>query len=148
MHRRATVLFALVGVAAAIAGPAQASVGKSRTTSGSYTVTAPPDPTMEATSQAGKECFAVNPSSRNDHPFTVPGRGTLHVVLDSANVAGHTDWDLYIVDKDGGIIDSSHGATAHEETTDRFKTAQPVFFRACNLLGEPTATVTWTFQRR
>lgn len=140
---------ALAVATGTVAGPAHAASHKKpkgKHLHGTYTVTAPPDPSMEGTSVAGKECFAVDPASRDDHPLSLPGPGTLHVILDSQDVAAKTDWDLWIHDAaDGSTIDGSHGGTAHEETTDKFKKAQGVVIRSCNLLGAPTATVTWDF---
>ncbi len=144
MKLRVPLALALSGLVAVAALPADAAK-KHRTISGSYTVSAPPDPTMEATGQAGKHCLNVDPASAVNHPFSVPAAGVLHVVLDSQNVGGVTDWDLYILDADGSELDASHGATAHEETTDPFKNKQGVTIRTCNLLGAPSATVTWTF---
>ena len=100
---------------------------------------------MDVEAQLKKECTGVNPASHPEHPFSVPGPGTLHVVLDSKNVASKTDWDLWIMAPDGTAIDGSHGPTSHEETTDTFKKAQSVVFKACNIAGAPSATVTWTF---
>ncbi len=144
MKSSAALVLALCGVVAVGAAPAHAAP-KPKPSKGSYTVTAPPDPTMEGTGAAGKQCFNVDPASRNDHPLGVPGKGTLHVVLDGQDIQGKTDWDLYLIDADGTTLDASHGPTAHEETTDVFKAKRTVTIRACNLLGTPTATVTWTF---
>ena len=152
MRRRPVLAVALVAAAAVSIAPAHAATKKPKPVKGSYTLNLMPDPTVEATEQVKDGCGLLLPSGQDKHPFTVPGKGSLHVVLDSANpvpsdLAG-ADWDLYVLDADGSILDSSTGATAHEETTDTFKSKQAVTFWACNLLGEPNATVTYTFTPR
>lgn len=155
MSRRPLVALALVTVAAVSVAPAQAAKPKPKPIKGSYAVTAYPDPTPNATNEAGRPGCGVLPTGQNKHPFTVPGKGTLRVVLDSPDPTGTpsagpagsvgTDWDLYVLDSDGSILDSSKGATSHEETTDKFKKKQGVTFWVCNLAGEPNATVSYTF---
>jgi hypothetical protein len=135
-------------VAASAAGAAPAAKSKLKVKSGSYTVTAPPDPTMEGTGQAGMECFNIDPASADNHPLTLPGKGLLKIVLDSPNPAANKmDWDLHLLDAKGNIIASSNGPTAHEEI-DMPNLKGKVTIRSCNLLGEPTATVKWTFSYR
>jgi hypothetical protein len=152
MDRRHVVTAVTVALAAAAvvpaAGASAAKPPKVKVMKGSYALTLPPDPTMEATGAAGKECFNVDPASADNHALTLPGKGTLHVVLDSANVQGKTDWDLYVLDAAGSTIDSSHGPSSHEETTDPGVGKGKVTIRACNLLGEPAATVSYTFTYR
>ena len=155
MSRRPVLALAVVTVAAVSVAPAHAAKPKPKPIKGSYQVTALPDPSPNATNLIGKDGCGVLPSGQNKHPFTVPAKGTLHVVLNSADPTGSpsagpagavgTDWDLYVLDSDGSILDSSHGGTAHEETTDKFKKKQGVTFWVCNLAGEPTATVSYTF---
>jgi hypothetical protein len=115
---------------------------------GSYPLSLPPDPTMEATGEAGMECVNVDPASADNHPLALPGTGLLKIVLDSPDPAKNKlDWDLYLLDAKGNSLASSHGATAHEEI-DMPNTRGHVTIRACNLLGEPTATVSWNFHYR
>ena len=112
---------------------------------GSYSVTAAPDPTMEATGAAGMECLNIDPASADNHPLALPGKGLLKIVLDSPDpTKGKMDWDLHLLDANGDIIASSNGGTAHEEI-DQPNLSGKVTIRACNLLGEPTATVNWSF---
>jgi hypothetical protein len=148
MNRRSvvsTVAVFTLATAVVAATAASAAPAKKKPIKGSYQVTATPDPTVEGTDQAGMDCMNLNPTAADKHAFTVPAAGTLHVVLDSANVGGKTDWDLYLLDAAGKVIDSSHGPTAHEETLDVFTAKKPVTIKACNLIGEPSATVTYTF---
>ena len=115
---------------------------------GAYTATAVPDPTMEATGEAGMECFNVDPQSVDNHPLTLPGTGLLKIVLDSADpTKNKMDWDLHLLDSKGTIISSSNGATAHEEI-DQPNIRGKVTIRACNLLGEPTANISYVFTYR
>lgn len=135
-------------IAATSAGAATHKPKALKAVGGSYTVTAPPDPTMEATGEAGMECFNVDPASADNHPLALPGTGLLKIVLDSPDPAKNKlDWDLHLLNAKGDIIASSNGGTAHEEI-DMPNIKGHVTIRACNLLGEPTATVTWSFRYR
>jgi len=159
VNRRLTSCAALLAVAALSAAPAHAATKKKpkpKPIHGSYAVQLVPDPTPNATNEAGKPgCTGVSPKGVDNHAFKVPAAGTLHVVLDSVDPTGApgagpagnigTDWDLYLIDTDGSIYDGSHGATSHEEVTDKFKRGQPLTIQVCNLLGQPDAKVTWTF---
>lgn len=150
MRRRIVISTTAVvaGIAVASATSALAAPAKTKVKKGSYTVTAVPDPTMEATGLAGMECFNVDPASVNNHPLTLPGKGALKVVLNSPDPTnGKMDWDLHLLDAKNQIIASSNGPTAHEEI-DVTGIKGKVTIRACNLLGEPTATVTWAFTYR
>jgi len=144
-RRLALTALPVVAIALAVV-PAHAAAPKQ--IKGSYDVTAPPNPTLEATGQLGDGCdTSPLPSGTDDHAFKVPAAGTLDVHLDSDDPTGtnNTDWDLYILDKDREIIDSSHGGTSHEETISKFKAAAPVTIQVCNLAGSPQAKVTYTF---
>jgi hypothetical protein len=144
----ATAVIAGCGVVAATSAGAATHKPKIKTMKGHYTVTAVPDPTMEATGQAGLECFNVDPASVDNHPLALPRKGMLKIVLDSPDPAGNKmDWDLHLLDAKGNIIASSNGPTAHEEI-DQPNIAGKVTIRACNLLGEPTATVNYVFTYR
>ena len=115
---------------------------------GAYTATAAPDPTMEATGLAGMECKNIDPASVDNHPLSLPGRGMLKIVLDSPDPAKNKlDWDLHLLDASGKIIASSNGGTAHEEI-DQPNLKGKVTIRACNLIGEPTANVSYVFTYR
>ncbi|MDX6217669.1 MAG: hypothetical protein QOG99_3253 [Frankiales bacterium] len=149
MSRRPVVALALITAAAVSVVPAQAATKRPKPIKGSYTLTLLPDPTPNVTNTIGKSGCGVIPQSQNKHPFTVPAAGTLHVVLDSPNPTGNatvsTDWDLYVLDAEGAILDSSNGGTSHEETSDKLKKKQAVTFWVCNLAGEPNGTVSYTF---
>ena len=136
----------LLAASAASAAPAKKS--KTKVKKGNYTVTALPDPTMDATAQAGMECFNIDPASVDNHPLSLPGTGLLKIVLDSPDPTGSKmDWDLHLLDSKGNIIASSNGPTSHEEI-DMPGVKGNVVIRSCNLAGEPTATVNWTFNYR
>jgi hypothetical protein len=150
MSRRPVVALAVLAAAAVAVVPAHAATKpKPKPVKGSYNLTLVPDPSPNVLNTVGKPGCGVIPQSQDKHPFKVPGVGSLHVVLDSPNPSGNgtasTDWDLYLLDADGAIIDSSHGGTSHEETTDKFKKKQGVTIWVCNLAGEPNGTVTYTF---
>lgn len=136
---------ALVAASAASAAPAKKKAVKVKKTGGTYTASAVPDPTMEGTGEAGMHCFNVNPASVDNHPLSLPGTGMLQVILSSPDpTTSHLDWDLYLLDAKGAVIGSSDGGTAQEEI-DQPGAKGKVTIRACNLIGEPTATVKWTF---
>jgi hypothetical protein len=150
VNRRLTSCAALLAVAALSTAPAHAATkkkAKPKPIDKTYTVSLLPDPTLEASGQIGDGCASLNPASQDKHPFTVPAAGTLKVVLDSADPTGtgNTDWDLYVLDSDGSILDSSHGGSSHEETLDKFKKKNPVTIWVCNLIGQPDGTVHYTF---
>jgi len=152
MRRRAiitaTTVVAGCSVIAATAAGAATHKKPLKVKKGSYTVTAVPDPTMEATGLAGMECKNIDPASANNHPLSLPGTGLLKIVLDSPDPSGNKmDWDLHLLDAKGNIMSSSNGGTAHEEI-DQPNVRGKVTIRACNLLGEPTATVNWVFTYR
>jgi hypothetical protein len=148
MSRRLALTATTLLVAALAAAPAHAGASKSKTIKGSYKVTLTPDPTLEVTGQVGDGCQALIPSAVDNHEFTVPGAGTLHVVLDSPDPtgSGNADWDLWILDSDGSVLDGSHGASSHEETTDKFKKGQKITISVCNLIGGSDGTVTYEFK--
>jgi len=152
MRRRAvvtaTTVIAGCSVIAATAAGATTHKKPLKVKKGRYTVTAVPDPTMEATGLAGMECKNINPAAADNHPLTLPGTGLLKIVLDSPDPTGNKmDWDLHLLDAKGNIMSSSNGGTAHEEI-DQPNVRGKVTIRACNLLGEPTATVNWVFTYR
>ena len=154
MNRRLISAVALLAAAALSAAPAHAATkkkAKPKPIHGSYHVTTTPNPTLEATDElpGAESCNDVVPAGVDDHPFTIPAAGTLQVVLQGADPSGRgapvPDWDLYLIDSDGSVLDSSNGAGAHEETTDKFKKKQKVTIKVCNLVGTPDATVSYTF---
>jgi hypothetical protein len=147
VHSTTAVVAGIALVAAGAASAAPAKKAKLKVKKGTYTVTAPPDPTMEATGFAGEECHNIDPASADNHPLTLPGKGLLKVVLDSPDPTHKMDWDLHLLDAKNTIIASSNGATAHEELYVPGIKGK-VTIRACNLMGEPSATVTWVFTYR
>ena len=151
MHRRLITCVSLCAVAALGAAPAHAAV-KKKPLKGSYHLTTQPNPTLEVTDElpGADRCNAVVPAGVDNHPFLVPGKGSLKVTLQGSDptkgaAPAGPDWDLYIIDADGSLLDGSNGAGAHEETVDRFKKKQKITIQVCNLLGVPDATVNYVF---
>lgn len=136
----ATAVAAVATAGSAVAQPA----AKAKTLKGSYQVTAPPDPTMEATGQVGKHCLNVDPASVDNHPLALPGKGMLTVALSSPAPNSNLDWDLYLLDAKGNVVGTSDSPGPQEQITTRAN--GKVTIRACNLMGEPTATVKYAFK--
>jgi len=154
MRRQAIIAAtaAVAGCSVIVATSAGAATHKAKpkykVLKGGYTATAVPDPTMEATGLAGMECANIDPASVDNHPLSLPGKGMLKIVLDSPDPAKNKmDWDLHLIDASGEIIASSNGGTAHEEI-DMPNMKGKVTIRACNLLGEPTANISYVFTYR
>ena len=151
MNTRLVSPAAVVAVAGLLVVPAGAAK-KPKVIRGSYHLTTSPNPGLELIQFAKGGCDQTVPVGADNHPFTVPAPGTLHVVLQgndptkgAAPLGAGFDWDLFILDRDGMEIDSDGNPGAHEETVDSFRTRQPLTIQACNLTGMPDATVTWTF---
>lgn len=154
MRRSLTTAVAVLTVATLAAVPSQAAVKKKpKPIKGSYTLTLPPDPTKEATSTAGEPgCAGLLPISKDSHAFTLPAAGTLQVKLDvddqtGANPAAGVDWDLYLME-DGAEAASADGATGNEVALMKVKRKTAITIDACNLTGQPTATVSYVFTYR
>ena len=151
MQVRAAGALALIAAVSIGAVPAHAAVKKPKPITGSYNLTLYPDPTPEVTNEVpGHEGCGVLPTGQDKHPFTVPAAGVLQVSLTSPDPTGGKqlaglDWDLYILDSTGAIINSSHGATANEATVTKMSRKQGVSFWVCNLVGEPNGKVSYTF---
>ena len=142
--RRVVAVATLAVLAAGAYAPAMAAPKKPF--AGSYQLTLLPDPSPNAFVLAGKaECMNINPSAVDKHPLSVPRAGRLNVVLDSPDPTGKgvTDWDLYVLDSSGDDLADSSGGTSHEEVDIKFKKAEKITLVACNLAGQPSATVTY-----
>jgi hypothetical protein len=137
----ATAVAAVATAGSAVALPS----AKTKTLKGSYNLTLPPDPTMEVTAQVSKECFNIDPASVDNHALTLPGRGIITIALSSPDPTGKMDWDLYLLDAKGTVIGTSNGATAQEQIVTRTGKGKTTI-RACNLMGEPTATVSYVLK--
>lgn len=150
MRRSLTTAVVLVTVAGLAAVPSQAATRKKpKPITGSYTLTLPPDPTKEAGSVTGDPgCSGALPSSKDSHPFTLPAAGTLKVTLDVDDATGRdavgVDWDLYLME-DGAEAASSDAGTGHETVLMKVRRKTTVTIDACNLTGQPTAKVAYTF---
>lgn len=148
MRRPLTAVVALLTLAAVAAVPAQAATKpKPKPIKGSYELTLLPDVTGELAGLVGEGCVGVLPPGQDKHPFTVPARGTLRVVLDSEDPTGFglTDWDIYLLDADGSILSAGASGISHEEVAAKFKRKSKVTFWVCNLIGLPFGTVSYTF---
>lgn len=140
--RTRTALVAAVGLLAAGGSLSPALAGSSGVVRGSWTATASPDPTGE-NPVSGKQCDPTLPSGRATHNFTVPGKGVLEVHLNN-----QLDWSGDLRDGSGDVLGSADGGgspTDVEEFSVSFKKKTAVVIGACNLEGEPSVNVTWTF---
>jgi hypothetical protein len=151
MNRRPAVALAVLTAAAVGVVPAHAAVKKPKPFKVTYNVNLYPDPTPDVIGQVkdAPVCGSI-PQSMDKHPVTVPGAGTLKVHLVSADPAPPAepllfDWDLYVLDRDGAVIDSSHTEFATEDTKTKFKRKTPVTILVCNLTGETAGTVTYSY---
>ena len=155
MNQRLTVALAALAVLSVSAVPSHAATKKKKPPpiTVTYSVTAYPDVTAEVLGQvpnAKAGCGKLPQLGVNLHPITVPAAGTLHIELSSTDPTPaaspiHADWDLYLLDADGQEMDASTSSKPQEQVTDKFKKKQDVTIKACNLNGETTASVTYTF---
>jgi len=123
---------ALVGVAAA------PSLAAPKTTKGSYTAAAAPDPTPNGTGT----CNSTLPGGQQKDELKLPAAGKLTV--DMTGFEG--DWDLCLY-VGGSLVSASNGfVEATKETVSyKAKKATTVVIGAANVGGGPTAQVAWTF---
>jgi hypothetical protein len=146
---RRALISGLVGlVAVGIAVPSEAAPKKKpKPIKGSYALTLLPDPSGQSAAVLGGGCTGVIPMGQDKHEFTVPARGTLQVVVDSPDPtgAGVTDWDLYLLGADGSVLSQGTSQFSHEEAAAKFKKKEKVTFWVCNLIGQPSGTVSYTF---
>ena len=147
MRRPAFTVIA-AGVALATATSAisasAATKPKTHTLKGSYDVTALPDPTVEATDETGTNCANINPESVDLHSLNLPGKGLLNVALNATDPTGTAlDWDLYLLDSKGNELGESTGGSSAEQIITPAK--GKVTIKAFNLMGAPTATVTYSY---
>lgn len=145
-----TLAVATASATGAAAKTAKKKPAPLKTMKGSYSVTLVPDPTMEAQGALGHICDNTDPESANSKAISLPGAGTLHVVLDSPDPTGtnNTDWDLVVLDAAGNEIDHSDGSTSHEETYDPGLKKGKVTIKVCNLAGAPNGKVSYTYTYR
>ena len=145
-----TLAVAAVSATGAAAKTTKKAPPKLKTMKGAYSVTLVPDPTMEVQGFISDPCKNVDPKSVDIRTITLPGTGTLHVVLDSPDPTGKgkTDWDLVILDASGALYDKSDGGTSHEETYDPNMKKGKISIKVCNLVGEPTGNVSYTYTYR
>jgi hypothetical protein len=132
----AALLAAAGSMTPALAGPTGGVV------KGSWTATASPNPT--GNNPAGDSyCAPTGPVGRATMDFTVPGPGTLEVSLNNT-----LDWSGDIRDKASDEIEGQADGgspTDAEVMSASFKKKTVVTIGACNLEGEPSVNVTYTF---
>lgn len=133
----AALLAAAGSMAPAWAGPTGGVV------KGSWTATATPNPT--GNNPAGDSfCAPTGPVGRATQELTVPGAGSLEVSLNNK-----LDWSGDVREKGSDEVlaqaDSSGLPTDVETMSVTFKKKTTVILGACNLEGEPSITVTYTF---
>lgn len=152
MSRRPVLAVALIAAAAISAAPAHAAKPKPKPITGSYDLTLYPDATVDVVGQVpgSSPVCGTLPQSMDKHPFTVPAAGKLVVDLVSPDPTPaasplHADWDLYLLDSSGAVVDSSHSEFATEHTEDKFKKKTPLTLLVCNVTGETTGTVKYSF---
>ncbi len=154
MNRRLTVSLVALTCAALTAVPSQAAPKKKPAPiKGSYALTLLPDPTVNVFTTSGQSApgapCGVIPQAQDRHAFTIPAAGELKLVLDAHDPAPGTpyvfDWDLYLLDSSGAVINEGTSSEAHEEIGQKFKKGAKVTFLACNLNGEQNATVSYVF---
>lgn len=109
---------------------------------GTWAASATPDPTGDSPAGGGK-CAPTVPTARATKEFTVPGPGTLEMSLNN-----QLDWSGDIRTKgDNEVVGDADGGspTDVEVVSATFKKKTVVILGACNLEGEPSVNVTYTF---
>jgi hypothetical protein len=120
-----------------------------KTTKGSFSAVAPvPYPASFADgADAGQDCLASNEGvSRATKALKIPAAGKLTASM--GDFQG--DWDLYVFNKAGSELASSHadnvqGGIVGEKLSVTIPIKQTVNIVACNWSGGPTATVNYKF---
>ena len=139
-----TALTLVVAVATSATAVSASAAPKKHVMKGHYDVTLLPDPTVEATDETGTACANINPAAVDLHPLTLPAKGLLDVTLEGTDPTGTAlDWDLYLLDAHGNELGESTGASSQEAIITPAK--GKVTIKACNLMGAPTATITYAF---
>jgi hypothetical protein len=142
VNRPLVLALAIVASATIAATPASAKP-KGFTGTASYTDTTP-DPTASAPNgYAG--CDSLLPAQfprEAGIPVKIPAKGRLKVEL-----ANQLDWAVDIRDSNGNVLGSGDGANPNdvESASAKIKKAGTYVVYPCNLGGEPTVTVTWTY---
>ena len=120
-----------------------------KTTKGSFSAVAPvpyPNSYVDG-NDAGQDCLASTEGlSRTSKELKIPAAGKL--VASMGDFQG--DWDLYVFNKGGNELASSHadnvqGGIVGEKLSVSIPTKQTINLVACNWSGGPTATVNYKF---
>lgn len=123
---------ALIGI---VAAPSSAAP---KTTKGSYTAAAIPDPSPNGTGT----CNSTLPGGQQKDELKLPAAGKLTVNMS----AFEGDWDLCLYVGDNLVASSAGFIEATKETVAyKAKKATTVTIGAANVGGGPTAAVDWTF---
>jgi len=152
MSRRPVVALALLAAVAVSAVPAHAAKAKPKPIRASYDLTLYPDVYPDVYGQIpGKEpVCGVLPQSMDKRAFKAPAAGKLVVDLKSPDPTPaasplHADWDLYVLDSSGAVVDSSHTEFASEQTATKLKRRTALTILVCNVTGETSGHVSYTF---
>ena len=150
MARRITLLITILALAIVGIAPSQAAAPKKKpkSISGQYDVKLLPDPTQDVMTNVKDGCNGLTGKGTDNHPFTVPAKGTLtvHLVSPDPTNKGVTDWALWLMDKDGVAIDSSDSNGSDEQTTTDFKKKTSFVIQTCNIAGQQDGHISWVFK--
>ena len=140
MRTRTAVVAGLVAVTAA-GSLSPAFAGGPKPFKGTWSAAATPDPTGDSPAGSMK-CDPVTPTGRATTTVKIPGPGVLTVALNNS-----LDWSGDLRDKSGDVLSDSDGGspTDAESLFAKFKKATTVTIGACNLEGEPSINVTYSF---
>lgn len=149
MSRRCIVALTALAVAGVGVVPSHAATPKKKPNlTGKYDVMLPPDPSQDVMTNVKAGCNGVTGKSTDNHPFTVPGKGTLTVTLTSPDPSGKgaTDWALWLMDSDGIAIDHSDATGSNEQTTTPFRKKQTFVIQTCNIAGLQDGHISFVFK--
>lgn len=149
MNRRPVLaILTAVAVGSVAVGPAVAAPKpkpKPKPFKGSQTFTdSTPDPTASAPG-SGAGCDSLLPGQyprESAISVKVPAAGKL-----KATLANQLDWGIEIQDSNGNVIASADGADPNsvESATAKLKKAGTYKILPCNLGGEPSVLVSWSY---
>jgi hypothetical protein len=127
MNRRSVVAavaaLALLGLTA---GAQAGTHGKRRVAVQKFQVTAYPG-LLACSMETDQYVTAVH------RPFTAPANGTFHVIIGSfAGAAGNGDWDLYVLDTDGAMVDYDFTTAPTAEVKIPVKKKETLDIMMCN----------------
>jgi hypothetical protein len=143
--RRPVLLAVALVAAGAVAVPAQAAP-KPKPFKGSKSYTdQTPDPTASDPSSNFAGCDTLLPATYPHEAgitVTIPAPGKL-----KASLNNQLDWAIEVRDAKGTTLAGADGGMPNdpESVTAKIKKAGKYVIYPCNLTGEPTVTVTWSY---